>query len=78
MHKLISYLQQENSVLHEKVRRLEIKLAAEREACAKVAEDWIEKSERGLQASTEEADMYFYSGSADAAVSIADMIRQRP
>ncbi len=77
-NKALSYLEQENAVLHEKLRKLEISLAAEREACAKVAEDWIEKSERGLQASTEEADINFYSGSADAAVSIADMIRQRP
>jgi hypothetical protein len=45
--KLISYLEQENSVLHSKLRSLEMKLekagkalAVEREACAKVAETW--------------------------------------
>lgn len=37
--KLLSYLQQENEVLIQRVRLLEIALAAEREACAKVAED---------------------------------------
>lgn len=37
---LASYLTQENSVLHERVRKLEIALAKEREACAKVAEEY--------------------------------------
>lgn len=39
-NKALSYLEQENAVLHEKLRKLEISLAAEREACAKVAEDY--------------------------------------
>lgn len=38
--KLASYLTQENSVLHERVRKMEIALAKEREACAKVAEEY--------------------------------------
>lgn len=38
--KTASYLSQENSVLHEKVRKLEIALEAEREACAKLAQDY--------------------------------------
>lgn len=39
---LTAYLEQENAVLHEKLRKLEIKLSAEREACAKVAEGYGE------------------------------------
>lgn len=38
--KLVSYLQEENSVLHERLRKLEIALEKEREACAKVAEEY--------------------------------------
>lgn len=38
--KQIAYLEQENSVLHAKVRSLEIALSSEREACAKIAEDY--------------------------------------
>lgn len=37
--KHMSYLEQENAVLHARVRKLEIALSSEREACAKVAED---------------------------------------
>lgn len=40
VQKISAYLTQENSVLHERVRKLEIALAAEREACAKVAEEY--------------------------------------
>lgn len=40
--KLASYLTQENSVLHERVRKLEIALSQETEACAKVADDRAE------------------------------------
>ncbi len=37
---LIAYIEQENAVLHARVRQLEISLASEREACAKVAEEY--------------------------------------
>lgn len=45
LQKTISYLEQENFVLHEKLRKLEIKLAAEREACAKVAEGFVKHTD---------------------------------
>lgn len=40
VEKTTTYLQQENEVLIERVRLLEISLSSEREACAKVAEDY--------------------------------------
>ena len=47
--KQLSYLQQENSVLHERVRKLEIALEAEREACAKVAEEIAKQANKDRQ-----------------------------
>jgi len=72
--KLISYLETENSVLHEKVRRLEIKLAAEREACAKVAEEWGYQMEREAFDKGSDAEM---DAQIHAAKSIAALIRGR-
>jgi len=48
LQKTISYLEQENFVLHEKLRKLEIKLAAEREACAKVAGEYRPARKNGF------------------------------
>lgn len=39
---LSSYLEQENAVLHERLRTLEIALEAERDACARIAERFTE------------------------------------
>jgi len=40
LNRMVKYLEQENAVLHAKVRQLEISLSSEREACAKIAEDY--------------------------------------
>lgn len=73
--KTLSYLEQENSVLHERVRKLEIALASEREACAKVAEEY------GLRlAPTDEiqaAQERFEASPYRVANSIAALIRGR-
>lgn len=70
--KLASYLQQENEVLIERVRLLEIALAVEREACAKVAEGWGYTDEaKNSTWFSGEAAMHF------ASQSIASLIRAR-
>lgn len=42
------YLEQENAVLHAKLRQLEISLSSEREACAKIAEDLASNTQQLL------------------------------
>ncbi len=46
--KLNAYLETENSVLHERVRKLEIALAKETERCARVAEDLASNTQQLL------------------------------
>jgi hypothetical protein len=79
--KSITYLEQENSVLHSKLRSLEMKLekaekalAVEREACAKVAEEY------GLRVDftpTTDKEAPFLLGKVGAACDIAQLIRGR-
>lgn len=71
--KLASYLTQENSVLHERVRKLEIALAKERGANAQIADEVAAKC-----AGDDDAFTKWQSEAAvRAANSIASLIRGR-
>lgn len=73
VQKISAYLTQENSVLHERVRKLEIALAKEREANAKIADEVAAKC-----AGDDDAFTKWQSEAAvRAANSIASLIRGR-
>lgn len=74
--KLASYLQQENEVLIERVRLLEISLSSEREACAKVAEEYARQHDEVAAKLRRKPDAEL-NASKDAAQWIAHLIRER-
>jgi hypothetical protein len=82
--KLITYLEQENSVLHSKLRSLEMKLekaekalAVEREACAKVAEDFSAGMTDWWSGVEDDGSKVQSDASIGAAKIIAQLIRGR-
>lgn len=70
----IAYLSQENEVLIERIRLLEISLASEREACAKVADAYGYHMEKEAFDKGSDAEM---EAMISAANSIASLIRGR-
>ncbi len=70
--KLNSYLTQENEVLIERVRLLELAVEREREACAKVAEEYGEHFDQ-IASQHDDCEM----GQASAGKHIAALIRGR-